>query len=126
MILISTFEIFAQAEPVMYLCERYDDFDGEVGIGSIFSKGPVAIIIRCDFALNLDQVTIQYDKYDFSESKFVYYKKAKFDVDENASYLSFIMDDEKNMEFEEPGFYRVFLLDSGGETVASAVVEIIN
>lgn len=29
------------------------------------------------------------------------------------------------MKFEEPGFYRVFLLDDNDKTVASALIEII-
>jgi hypothetical protein len=30
------------------------------------------------------------------------------------------------MSFDEPGFYRVYLLDDEDETVASAVIEIID
>lgn len=118
--------VMAQTEPVMYFCERYDEFEGEVGIGSTFSEGPVTIIIRCDFALNLNTIAIQFDKYSFIENKFVYYKKAKFEVDENTNYLSFNMNDEKNMEFEDPGFYRVFLLDEDGKTISSGLVEILD
>jgi len=41
------------------------------------------------------------------------------------NYIFFSRNDESDMEFEEPGFYRVFLLDEDDNTVASAVIEII-
>jgi len=116
----------AQSEPVMYFCERYDEFEGEVDISNSFPRGPINILVRCDYSLNLDNVTIQYDKYDLTTGNFSYYKKAYFNVDNDKSYLSFFMDEEINMEFEDPGFYRVFLLDEDGMTVASALVEIID
>jgi len=118
--------IFAQSEPVMYFCERYDEFEGEVGISNSFPRGPINILVRCDYSLNLDKVTIQYDKYDLTTGNFFYYEKAYFDVDNDKSYLSFFMDEEINMEFEDPGFYRVFLLDEDGKTVTSSLVEIID
>ncbi|MDZ7626726.1 MAG: hypothetical protein U5J96_20050 [Ignavibacteriaceae bacterium] len=30
---------FAQSEPVMYFCERYDAYEGEIGVRDRFSKG---------------------------------------------------------------------------------------
>ncbi len=41
-------------------------------------------------------------------------------------YIFFERNDESDMEFDDPGFYRVFLLDEDGKTVASALVEIID
>jgi len=110
----------------MYFCERYDEFEGEVGIGNIFPMGPITVIVRCDFPLNLDKVTVQYDKYNLNDSKFYFNKRAQFTIDEGNNYISFIMDDEKGMQFESPGFYRVFLLDEDDKTVASAIIEIID
>ena len=37
----------------------------------------------------------------------------------------FARNDESDMEFEETGFFRVFLLDEDDNTVASALIEII-
>ena len=41
-------------------------------------------------------------------------------------YIFFERNDESDMEFEDPGFYRVFLLDEDGKTIASAVLEIVD
>jgi hypothetical protein len=116
---------FAQTEPVMYFCERYDEYEGEVGIGDRFAKGAVTIMVRSDLPMNLTKVTIRYDKYNFRNNRFEYYKKSYFDTERELNYLKFIMDNENNMEFEHTGFYRVFLLDEDERLVASALLEII-
>jgi hypothetical protein len=41
------------------------------------------------------------------------------------NYIFFAKNDESDLEFDEPGFYRVFLLDDRDKTVASALIEII-
>ena len=117
---------FAQAEPVMYFCERYDDYDGEIGVADRFTKGYITVMVKADDALRLKDVAIQYDKYDFRTGKFEYYKKFYFTVDRDMKYIFFARNDESDMEFEDPGFYRVFLLDEDDKTVASALIEIIN
>ena len=117
---------FAQSEPVLYFCERYDDNDGEIGVSDRFTTGYITVMVKCDYALRLDDVTVQYDKYDFRTGKFVYYKKFDFTVDRDMKYIFFERNDSSDMEFEDPGFYRVFLLDEDGKTVASALVEIID
>jgi hypothetical protein len=40
-------------------------------------------------------------------------------------YVFFSRNDTSDMEFNDPGFYRVFLLDENDKTVASALIEII-
>ena len=117
---------FAQSEPVLYFCEKYDDDDGEVGVSDRFTTGYITVMVKCDYALKLDDVSIQYDKYNFRTGDFDYYKKFDFSVDRDMKYIFFERNDESDMEFEDPGFYRVFLLDEDGKTVASAVVEIID
>ena len=118
--------LLAQTEPVMYFCERYDEYEGEVGVGDRFGKGPLTIIVRSDMPLNLTRVIIRYDIYNSKSNQFEYYKKSYFDSERDMNYLKFMMNSENNMEFEETGFYRVFLLDDDDRTVASALVEIIN
>jgi hypothetical protein len=110
----------------MYFCERYDDSDGEVGVSDRFTTGYITVMVKCDYALKLEDVTIQYDKYDFRTGKFEYYKKFDFTVDRDMKYIFFERNDDSDLEFEDPGFYRVFLLDEDGKTVASAVIEIID
>ena len=118
--------VFAQAEPVVYFCERYDDYDGEIGISDRFTTGYITVMVKCDYALRLRDVSVQYDKYDFRTGKFEYYKKFDFSVDPDMKYIFFERNDESDMEFEDPGFYRVFLLDEDGKTISSGLVEIID
>ncbi len=125
-LLIMNANTFAQSEPVLYFCEKYDSDDGEVGVSDRFTTGYITVMVKCDYALKLDDVTVQYDKYDFRTGKFEYYKKFDFNVDRDMKYIFFERNDDSDMEFNDPGFYRVFLLDEDGKTVASAVVEIID
>jgi len=117
---------FAQSEPVMYFCERYDDYDGEIGVSDRFTTGYITVMVKSDDALRLKEVAIQYDKYNFRNGKFEYYKKFYFTIDRDMKYVFFERNDESNLEFDEPGFYRVFLLDEDDRTVTSALIEIID
>jgi hypothetical protein len=117
--------VFSQSEPVMYFCERYDSYDGEIGVSDRFTTGYLTVMVKCDSELRLDDVAIQYDKYNFRTGKFEYYKKFYFNVDRDMKYIYFSKNDESDMEFEDPGFYRVFLLDEDDRTVTSALIEVI-
>lgn len=117
---------FAQSEPVMYFCERYDDYDGEIGVSDRFTTGHITVMVKSDNALRLTDVAIQYDMYNFRTGKFEYYKKFYFTIDSDMKYVFFARNDESDMEFNDPGFYRVFLLDEDEKTVASAIIEIID
>ena len=117
---------FAQSEPVMYFCERYDDYDGEIGVSDRFTTGYITVMVKSDSELRLKDVAIQYDKYNERNGKFEYYKKFYFTITRDMKYVFFARNDESDMEFEEPGFYRVFLLDEDDKTVTSALVEIID
>ena len=117
---------FAQAEPVLYFCEKYDSYDGEIGVSDRFTKGYVTVMVKADDPLQLRDVAIQYDKYNFRTGKFEYYKKFYFTIDRDMNYVFFSRNDESDMEFNDPGFYRVFLLDEDDRTVASAIIEIID
>jgi hypothetical protein len=115
---------FAQEEPVMYFCEKYGR-NGEVGVSDRFTTGYLTVMVKCDYALRLDDVAIQLDKYNFRSGEFEYYKKFYYNIDLDMKYVYFSKNDESDMEFEDPGFYRVFLLDERDKTVASALIEII-
>ena len=117
--------ILAQSEPVMYFCEKYDSYDGEIGVSDRFTTGYLTVMVKCDYALNLEDVSIQFDQYNERKDKFEFYKKFDYVVDRDMKYVFFARNDESDMEFEEPGFYRVFLLDDRDRTIASAVIEII-
>ena len=117
---------FAQSEPVMYFCEKYDDYDGEIGVSDRFTTGYITVMVKSDSELRLKDVAIQYDKYNERNGKFEYYKKFYFTISRDMKYVFFARNDESDMEFEEPGFYRVFLLDEDDKTVTSALIEIID
>lgn len=117
---------FAQIEPVLYFCERYDAYEGEIGVRDRFSKGPVTVVVKSELALKLESVAIQFDRYNFRSNEFEFYKKFFFTIQKEDTYVYFAKNDESDMEFEYPGFYRVFLLDEDDNTVTSAIIEIIN
>ena len=116
---------FAQSEPVMYFCERYDDYDGEIGVGDRFYRGPVTVMIKSVEPLYLTNVSIQYEKYNFKSGKFEYYRSFDFEIQRDMSYIFFSPTSGNDMKFEDSGFYRVFLLDQDGNTITSAIIEII-
>jgi len=116
--------VFAQEEPVMYFCEKYGR-DGEVGVSDRFTTGYLTVMVKSDYALRLDDVAIQLDKYNFRTGEFEYYKKFYYNIDLDMKFVFFTKNDDSDMEFEDPGFYRVFLLDDRDRTVASAIIEII-
>lgn len=116
---------FSQSEPVLYFCEKYDSRKGEVNVSDRFTRGAITVVVKCDYALKLEDVAIQYDRYNDRTGKFEYYKKFYFTVDPSMKYVYFSKNDESDMKFEDTGFYRVFLLDDRDKTVASALIEII-
>ena len=117
--------LFAQNEPVLYFCEKYGN-NGEVGVSDRFTTGYLTVMVKCDYALNLEDVSIQFDKYNSRTGNFEYYKKFNYSIEPDMKYVYFAKNSESDMKFEEPGFYRVFLLDDDDKTVASALIEIIS
>ena len=116
--------VLAQEEPVMYFCEKYGR-NGEVGVSDRFTTGYLTVVVKSDYALRLDDVSIQLDKYNFRTGEFEYYNKFNYVIQLDDNYVYFSRNDESDMEFEDPGFYRVFLLDDRDRTVTSALIEII-
>ena len=116
--------VLAQAEPVLYFCEEYGR-NGEVGVSDRFTTGYLTVMVKCDYALDLEDVSVQFDKYNERNGKFEYYKNFSYVVEPDMNYVFFAKNDESDLKFEEPGFYRVFLLDDADRTVASALIEII-
>jgi hypothetical protein len=115
----------AQSEPVLYFCEKYGR-DGEVGVSDRFTTGYLTVMVKCDYALDLEDVSVQFDKYNFRNGKFEYYKKFDYVVEPDMKYVYFAKNEDSDLKFEETGFYRVFLLDDRDKTIASALIEIID
>jgi hypothetical protein len=120
-----TSNVQAQNGPVLYFCEKYGN-DGEVGISDRFTTGYLTVMVKCDYALGLKDVKIQFDKYNVTSKTFEYYKKFSYVVEPTMKYIFFAKNSTSDMKFSDPGIYRVFLLDETGATVTSSLIEIIN
>ena len=116
--------VLAQNEPVMYFCEKYGR-NGEIGVADRFTTGYLTVMVKSDYALGLDDVAIQFDKYNYRTAEFEYYDKFYYSVDPDMKYIFFEKNSESDLNFRDPGIYRVFLLDDRDRTVASALIEII-
>ena len=108
----------------MFFCEKYGG-NGEVGVSDRFTTGYLTVVVKADYAMGLDDFAIQLDKYNYRKAEFEYYKKFYYTIDTDMKYVYFSKNDESDMEFEDPGIFRVFLLDDRDRTVASALIEII-
>ena len=112
-------DAFSQSKPVLYFCERYDEDKGEIGQSSTFTTGFLTVMVKGDYPLGLKAVTIQFDKYNVSTETFAFYKKFNYTVTPDMKYIFFA---ENDLSFDEPGVYRVYLLDENGKTVTAGVV----
>lgn len=115
---------YAQQYPILYFCEKYGS-SGEVGVSDRFTSGYLTVMVKADGPLGLRDVSIQMDKYNCSTGTFNYYKKFTYVVEPDMKYVYFAKNSESDMSFDDPGIYRVFLLDQNDRTVASGLVEII-
>lgn len=119
-----TSNVHAQNGPVLYFCEKYGN-DGEEGISDRFTTGYLTVMVKCDYALGLSNVSIQFDKMNRTSGKFEYYKKFSYKIEPSMKYIYFAKNSSSDMRFDDPGIYRVFLLDDNGKTVTSGLIEII-
>ena len=120
-----TQNVKAQSSPVLYFCEKYTDA-GEVSISDRFYPGYLTVMVKSNEAIGLTNCTIQFDKYSCTSRSFSFYKKFKYVVSASMKYIYFEKNAESDMSFDDPGIYRVFLLDGSGATVTSSLIEIIN
>jgi hypothetical protein len=116
----------AQTKPLLYFCEQYDPEKGEVGINDRFTPGTLTVMVKAEDSLGLENVAIQLDWWDEDKHEYVYYKRFEFIIEPDMSYVIFSENDINDMSFDDPGFYRVFLLDENDRTVTSSIVQIVN
>jgi len=109
----------AQNGPVMYFCEKYEN--GEIGIGDKFTEGKLTVIVRCDYAIGIKDATLLVHKYNNASYEFSYYKEFPFTV---APDLKTVIFQDDKLEFTESGIFMVYLVDSGRNSLASAIVYI--
>jgi len=108
----------------MYFCDKFGS-NGAVGISDQHPTGYLTVVVKSNYAMGLEDVAIQLDKYNFRTGEFEYYKKFHYTMELHMKIVYFEKNDDSDMEFEDPGFYRVFLLDDRDKTVARAIIEII-
>jgi hypothetical protein len=118
--------VLAQSEPVLYFCEKYDSDDGEVNVSDRFTTGYLTVMVKSAYPLGLEDCHIQFSKYNHRTGKFEFYKKFDYTIESDMKYVFFKKNSESDMKFEDPGFYRVYLLDDDDKTVASALIEIVD
>jgi len=125
LLLFSNITVQAQNEPVLYLCVEYGD-DGEESISDVFTTGYLTVVVKCDYKLGLEDVHIQFDKYNAKKDKWEFYKKFDYTIDPSHKYVYFARNDDSDMSFDETGFFRVYLLDDNDKVIASTIVKIID
>jgi hypothetical protein len=125
LILILPLNIIAQSSPVLYFCEYYDSRKGEIGVSDKFTTGSITVVVKSNNALGLNNVSIQFDKWDKKKGRFEYYKSFYFTVEPEMNYIYFERNKESDMSFDRPGLYRVFLLDERERAIVSSLVEIV-
>jgi hypothetical protein len=116
---------YAQSQPVLYFCERYDTDNGEVGISDRFTTGYLTVMVKSSTALGLTKCHIQFDRYNQASGKFEFSKKFDYTIEKDMKYVFFNKNEDSDLSFDKPGFYRVFLLDNNDKTIANALVQII-
>lgn len=117
-IVISSSAVFAQSCSLLYFCEKYDN--GEVGCSDRFSSGKVTVMVKLEQGFDSTSVSLQLTRFSPAEDQFKFYKEIIFDVEKGTKYIFF-----QDIEFNERGIYRVFLLDTRKNRLASALIEII-
>lgn len=96
--------VFAQNEPVLYFCEKYDSKKGEVGVSDRFTTGYLTVMVKSDNALNLEDVHIQFDKLNERNKKFEFYKKFDYVIEPDMSYVFFAKNSDSDLKLKKPVF----------------------
>ena len=112
--------IKAQSCDLLYFCEKYDAVEEEVGCNDHFNSGNLTVVTFLSSPIYFTGVFIKLDKFDPGANEFQYYNEYEFDVESDKYFFYF-----ENINFGDPGFYRVFLLDPYRQTIVSALIEII-
>ncbi|NQV17239.1 MAG: hypothetical protein HQ534_01670 [Armatimonadetes bacterium] len=110
----------AQNCDLLYFCVRYDSDLGEVDQSDRFTTGNITVMVLLEKPIGLYEITIELDKLNPRKNTFEYYKDYEFDVGYDMDYIFF-----NDVNFADPGIYRVFLLDPKGNTIVSSLVEIV-
>jgi hypothetical protein len=123
MLLGITANINAQSVSLI-ICEKYGTY-GPEGVGTVFTPGYLTVVAYGSSEMYYDEISIQYDKKG-TDGQYYFYKKFTFDFPDGYKTVYFSKTGNNNMEFNHTGYYRVFLLDKYGNTIAHTTVSIVN
>jgi hypothetical protein len=98
----------------LYFCERY--VTKEIGEGSKFKAGEVTVMVKLKNPIGESAVDLNIT--DVASGKVV--DTVPFNVQSSWDYIHF-----DNVEFKEPGKYKVSCLKKDGSVIATGEVEII-
>jgi hypothetical protein len=99
----------------LYFCERYTDT--EIGEGTKFTAGTLTVMLKLSKPIGVTSVDINVT--DVSSGKAV--DTFPFTVQSSWDYIHF-----DDVEFKEPGKYKVSCLKKDGTVIASGEVEIVS
>ena len=117
--------INAQGEITLIVCEQYEMERGPIGAGSVFTPGYVTIVALATSPMYFEKVYVQYDKMN-KGGTYDFYKRFPFMFPDGNSIVYFSRVKTNDMEFNDIGFYTVFLLDRNENVIASTFVQIVN
>ena len=124
-LLLFATSINSQAQVVtLFMCERYDEVAGPIGAGGVFTTGYLTTVAVCSEKMYYDNIFIQYDKLG-SDGQYYFYKRFPFTFPNGYSTVYFSRVGDNDMEFNDVGVYRVFLLDKYLQTIAYITVTIV-
>lgn len=104
----------------MIFCEHYNPNSGAVGIGTMFSRGNISVIVELSSQIYYNKIFLQLDLYNPRSGQYEYYYSYEFNVDPSYTYIYF-----NNIYFGLGGHYRVFLLDPNRNVITNGLVEIL-
>jgi len=115
----SIVSIHAQNCDLLYFCVNYDSEVGEIDCSDRFTTGNITVVALLKSAIYYTKLTVQIDKYNPREATFEYYDAWEFDVDPDMDYIYF-----NDINFQDKGIFRVFLVDPEENTITSSLIEI--
>ena len=109
----------------LYVCEKFSPDSGPIGQSIVFTKGSLTVVATADFNMNFGKVFVQLDRMG-SDGNFYLYKKFRYDWPGNYPIVYFYYTSEKDLSFDEPGYYRIFLLNYDNSVLAYTSITIVD
>jgi len=113
---------FAQS---LYVCERYDEKYGPIGVSNAFTTGYVTVVVESNSLMYYDFVYVQYDRMD-KDGEYRFYKQFPFTFPNGHKIVYFSRSVNNDMEFNHTGNYIVWLLNKNKKVIAYTYIKIVN